>query len=919
MARAGGLLVSALLVMGGCGRSIVHLARKGKFDAAIAEAESRRREPEGRAARAYAEALSERSRHEDARSVLLRDFRHGGDVRSLVALADLERSLHLHGIAASHYGRAADLDRASLLGREDVCALLRRRAQVWVGEGAGLAAERDLARADDLCGAPADEAERARLGQLLAAVDRAAQVEVDARVALGECDADCESSLDRSAEWLAAARAEGPAALRRYAAHARVEVSPEDVVLILSADLRGEAGEALLRDDEVRQLVGEQRWSTLAPAVMSQDPQIASYLQLRLASVVSDVPVTLRSRTGPGELDLWLAHSLEATDEHAWRMLGWAGDLTAAELALSTRWRPKRAASTASAASGEPSSGPPSGESPSAQTSPASAHPQVVGTVEPAEHWTSRVALTSRSLGPLLLEGRLRHLAGQESTALSIHRYVAARAIAADVEHADRAVAREAGWHLAHGRPWHALAVASVVSRPHCERAAAAAATAVRLQDAFCGGPCRSDRDRRVVERTLGEDWVAQREGMLVDRSRRRSRPATPLDACPTLGELLAPGAEGRLADALAGARGDRAAVGQGKRLREAIEADVGLGCAGRFVLPLMREGGHTASAGALAQLLSHDAVLDAPRALTVHAALAMIAGHEQQASLLATAAGAVSREPVRTWRDLAEHAHASGHRELALRSLREALLHTPGLDDPTLHRAMVLAGLHGIATDWNLRQAPAGQREPASHVADLLARVPGPRRFAAREDLARALAEQPWMDADARQRLAPALWPDEASEQAHAIGRAWIGLASGRPPALLPVDVGPLDLASQELLVVMRKQSALAPATAAFVDPSHMESLRLSLAGHSREWTRRWRTAIGLVVWGSPAYRARAAATLLSMAEPDQRRALVDVLLEGPAVVEPSRQGPMEAAPLASAEDELRVVFSLPFSGLGL
>lgn len=918
--RAAGVLAGALLLAAtACGGAVVRLTNKGAYDEAIAKAEAMRSPPRGRAARSFATALSERGRHEQARGVLLADFRHGGDLRSLVALSDLERALGLDGIAASHYARAADLQRDSLRGREDVCALLRSRAAIWAAEGAGLAAERDLERAQSLCGDPTEPAAVAELQRVRALVDASAQAEVDARVARSQCSEGCDG-IDEQAQRevreqaLERARKDGPAVLRREAARQGVELPASDVAAILVADARGRAGEALMTDDELRSLVGEQRWSDLAPLVMSNDGELTPYVQLRLAAVMPDVPVTLRSRTGPGELDVWLARALEAADQGAWRVLAWAGDVTGAELALGSQWRPKRSRVDATEEVTEP---PPVPEAP----------PSIDGVVTP-DHWTSRVEPTDQNLAALLMEGRLRTVAGQGERGLEIQRYVGARALAAGVPQADARAAHEAAWHLAHGRPWQAWAVASVILQPQSERVAAAAATALRLQSAFCGGPCKDDADRELVERTLGEAWVVEHEAEQVAQSRRRGRPASPVDACPTLGELLAPDATGRLSEALTAMRRDPAEPvdpGRAALLREAIEADLGMGCAGRYVVPLLREHGYVASADQLAEMLAHEATLEAPRALTVHAALAMVANREQQASLLATAAAAVSQEPARTWRDLARHAHVTGQRELSLRSLREALMHTPGLHDAALEQALVLVGLAGIDQGWNLRETPAGAEEPAAHVADLVGRADPARRFLVREQLARALADQPWLDADARQRLAPALWPSPELEQAHAIGRAWVGLASGSPPALEPVDVGPLDLASQTILVTLHRRADLPAATEAFVEPARMEELRLALATHSHTWILRWRTAIGLAVYGTPRARARAMALLLEMAEPAMREPLVELLLEDPSVVEPDASGAdpvadlLEAVLLATPEDQLTVVFSLPPDPLGL
>lgn len=257
--------------------------------------------------------------------------------------------------------------------------------------------------------------------------------------------------------------------------------------------------------------------------------------------------------------------------------------------------------------------------------------------------------------------------------------------------------------------------------------------------------------------------------------------------------------------------------------------------------------------------------------------------------------------------------------------------MHTPDLDDAVLRQALVLVALAGIDQGWNLRHTAAGAAEPATHVADLVDGAEPARRWATREALARGLAEQPWLDADARQRLAPALWPTPDHEQAHAIGRAWVELASGRTPDLEPADVGPLDFAVQELLVVMRKRKELPAAAVAFVEPGRMEPLRLAIASQGRDWVTRWRAAIGLAVYGTPRSRMRAMAVLLEMAEAGPRQALVELVLEDPTVIEPVGAGlePVgvgpddevlaEAVLLATPEDQLSVVFSLPPDSLGL
>lgn len=906
------------MLLAGCGGRIVRLTDKGAYDEAIDSARAMKSPPKGKAARAFATALTERGRHQEARAVLLQDYRHGGDLRSLVALADLERALGLDGIAASHFGRVADLSREALRDRTDVCALLRRRATIWAAQGSGLAAEQDLDRAQRVCGVPTDAAAAAELRSIEAAVDKAAQAEVDARVGRSVCTDNCVEVSEGAAESpapkaLADARQQGPAALRAAARAHQLSLPPEDVVAILSADLRGEAGSALITDDEVRVLVGEQGWSMLAPSTMSQPGVVAAYVQLRLAAVMPDVPVKLRSRTGPGQLDLWLAQSLEVTDRQAWRVLAWAGDVAGAELALGSVWRPRRTATVAEANDDA------NDDDSAADPAPKVAGPPVVDGIEPPHHWTSRLVPTSANIEALLLEGRFRQLAGHPHHGLEIPRYVAARAFAEGVPQTDRLIAEQAAWHLAHGRPWHALAVASVVPRPQSQRVQAAAATALRMTAAFCGGACEDDRDRARVERTLGEEWVREQYSQLVSLSRARATPSAVADACPTLPELLAADATGKLAEGLRGALKEPDSPQQASRFGHAIEADLSLSCAGRYALPLMREAGHVPTAEALAESLAHDATLDAHGALLTHTMAAMVGERPRQAALLATATAAKAPDPAATWRTIARHAHASGLRELTLRSLREALMHTPGLADPTLRRALVVASLGGIDDGWNLRETKAGAGEPAAHVRDLVMGMPAAERWMAREQVARALAEQPWMDADARGRLDSALWPEPALVKAHPIARGWLLHGSGGTVDLTPRDVGPLDLGAHELLIAMRVVDEIPAAAVVTLDPAQLEPLRLAVLTHSRTWVRRWRTAVGLAVYGTPSMRARATAALLAMAEPGPRDALLEIVLEDPTVIEPADEGVAQGSLLAEPDDQLSVIFGLPFDPLGL
>ena len=72
-------LVGASLVGGCAHRSLERLVERGEYEAAAARGASSRKPLERRAARAYAKALTALDRREEARTVLLHDFRTSGD------------------------------------------------------------------------------------------------------------------------------------------------------------------------------------------------------------------------------------------------------------------------------------------------------------------------------------------------------------------------------------------------------------------------------------------------------------------------------------------------------------------------------------------------------------------------------------------------------------------------------------------------------------------------------------------------------------------------------------------------------------------------------------------------------------------------------------------------------------------------
>ncbi|MFO7564468.1 MAG: hypothetical protein R6X02_17610 [Enhygromyxa sp.] len=129
------LLAAAVFMASGCGGALVRLAKSEDWVELDRRARAQKQPPRGKAARAWAQALVELDKLDEARALLLRDFRSGGQEASLLALADLERGLGLRGIAAAHYTRLIDINLDTVQRSpelEAICELLRERAQFTI-------------------------------------------------------------------------------------------------------------------------------------------------------------------------------------------------------------------------------------------------------------------------------------------------------------------------------------------------------------------------------------------------------------------------------------------------------------------------------------------------------------------------------------------------------------------------------------------------------------------------------------------------------------------------------------------------------------------------------------------------------------------------------------------------------------------
>lgn len=844
MFRGSALAIAVSLLLG-CNAKLMRLETRGQHDAVIDAAAERRWPPRRQGARALASALVAVGHVERARDVLLGDFRRGGQLASLVQLADLERTLGRDGLAAVHYSRVHRLDRTVLRGRRDVCALLGARASAWLRLGEGEAALDDLDAVRTLCGTDDGVLRRGAEARLSATLR--------ARAARTSCGLDCGRAapgIDLAAA-LDAARAESPAALRRLAARERLVLPHDDVLALLLADVRGHAGAVLVDDDELRGWLGDAAAEAFVAGVRGLPVPEGAYVRLRLERVLGRSPDG--GAATPSQRALWLDRASVIEGAVRWRLLAHAGDLVAAEQDLVARWRPRAV------------------PDPSTPTDPAD---DVV--VPTARHWSLRVPIERPADLELLTFARLRDAGGDHDLALELARATlrsahrlgldgAAEAARAEVEHA-------LGW----GRPWLALALADAVGTADIEPHRRAAAAAILLGEALCEGPCAEDgADTEAIVRTLGEPWLAEQRARLREIALGPAGPAAPAGACPGLGEVLAPGADSPLARALAEVRAG-ATVGVARRLVGAIESDVALVCAARFAVPLLLDLDARVSAARLSDHLAHGDRLPVSSALTVHAAMAALGHQPTRAEHLAIAAAAAADDPRAAWRPLARVARRAGVPLEAL-ALRELLLHAPGFVDDAARRELLARSIVDGARAWGPRDTPAGRESVARLVDDHLSRLDAARRWAEREAIFAAVARI-GLDAAVLEVVARVLLTDE---HARALG---VGAAAESAAS----DAAAIWSARRLARAAEARALAEVPISVrVFADVHRTAPLRAALARAGRDWGVRRRAAIGLAAIGTPAERAAGVAELLAMTTPATRVELERLLLAQPAAID--------------------------------
>jgi hypothetical protein len=874
------------------------LAAAGKHEAVVERVAHARYQPKRKAARAYAKSLVALGRVDQARAALQNDFRHGGDIHSLKALADLERVRGLDGIAAAHYARIYSLEPRVITGDAAVCDLFRARARAFVDLGEGLAAHSDMRRVAVLCGEPGRQSDRLADADLWARIEDIGSRQVRAQRLLPK-PAEDPVSMPGANE-----RRPIRAQLGETLAAGR-QVSPKRLVEVLAAELAGKLGPTLLSDGQLRVLAGEQDWVTLAPAVDALSAAPRAYAKLRLSAIRSE---PLENEAADKTRQRWIAEVIGVPGANpprgGWRALVVAGDLSGAELSLSTQLRGHLPA---------PAPEQPSDAKKKKVEPEPPAVPKQTPLFGPPEHWSAKVPVTVQTLPDLLALGRLLTARGQQRRGLRVSSYALAQARAASLP-IEPLAREEVAFALESARPWDALILAAAHGGSLYDDVRPVVGTAIQLLTAACDDACGEREQRRDAEIVMGEDWVrAQLPALVVADRVHVQAPTRP--GCPGLEESLAPDASGPLANALKEAARDPRAIELPAMYERALESDLGFVCAAPDVIPLMAASGHRVTAAKLAERLAHVPEFDAAGQFETYAAIALVADDQPKAMMMIIAAAGISSDPAAVWARAARLGRALGHREYELHALRESALLEAGPPNVAQLRAMTLVQLSDVAAAFHARNSPIESEAIARAFASYLATHPD-RRYAELDSVARALAVEPWGDDTAFAVLDEILWPDEGTRRRHATRRTSLARAMGQK---LPLpNAGPLDF------------EAAAVALAHGEKPSDIEGLVLARAGAGAEArvrralvepdpTHKRRLLVAAAVSGTWDQRARAVQMLLSdlgASDESRRATFQDALLSGAVSAGPN----VDPEPMFPDPDLLRVVlFSLDLKLAGL
>lgn len=895
MRTKSGVLLAMILAVSGCGGALVRLAKDQDWTEVDRRARAMKKQPRGKGARAWAQALVELEQTEQARALLLRDFRQGGDEASLLALADLERQLGLRGVAAAHYTRLIDIDLDTVQRSPDaaiVCELLRERARVEAALGEALAADADMRRVALACPSQISEDDRGFLSSL----GPQAQAQARGQHALPDELAPkpvAATTLDAElAEQLELARKRSPRAMIALAETLRIQLEPDDIAVLLAAEFAGALGPGFVSSRRLSGWVGDNSLADVITAIETLPDGVREYALLRLASVRSSDRLASERQT-------WIVAAMDSVAGQgpheaakAWRVSASVGDLSGAEFALNTSLRDMI---------------------PVAEPGPDGAP------IKSTTHWSRRVPVDRRSFDLLLTLARLFELREQPVLALELRRAVIVAGYEVGLAQVGPAAAEEVLRQLALGHPWQALAIAEIVPGPMVDEVLPAIASMLAMASAAkLDEPIAADRN--VVWRALGDAWFDNwpHAALRLNGDPRLDPANGGLDLlrgsadgqrCPPLRHWLAPeqaASLGRVGldpeasrTALEAAFTQLEAPATGDALVRAIESDLGLACAAPLV-NLLHAGPHLLALEALDERLMHVPELSATLQLQLQAEIAAAHGADGRARLLTTSAAAESVDPRAVWARAAIAGRSFGLREYTLEALRQVVLHSDGLDDPAARREILLIRLRDVDGDEVLRDGDEKAVEAIREaIRSYVNEAPKARRWARLDDLLWSLASEPRADALAWERLreilAPIVDDEVAARHPDAVAalarRAGSGEASDASPAgdpaTLAVSVELAHLSDADAICELSSASSLGT---------------LGMLGMA--------TACG------PRVRAQALASLLDTISEEARADVRAQILGGPiaAEIDPERPGVLHAVSALTHEgSSLRVAFDLP------
>ncbi|MGB1699035.1 MAG: hypothetical protein ACPHRO_03705, partial [Nannocystaceae bacterium] len=312
------------LVLGGCAsQQVRRLHKKGTHEEVVRAAESARRPLRGAAARALAEAYVSLGQPAEARAVLQADFRRGGALRSLLALANLESSIGLDGIATTRWMTLAQLDPLRVENDPVACRLLLERGVSRRRLGEFAAADRDLELVEALCTAEdvrsmGEEATARRFEGYDAAVD-----DVVARHAPVRCEP------PRCRPWDVVDVLDGPEMMGGDADATRDLLGP------IVDEFSGGGPVVPMDDHTLRARLGHASLKEVEGVVSELDDDVAAYVRLRLARVWSDAELSEGERQT-------MQVRVEASSgpmSHGWMLRWLEEELTFAEFDIAARLR----------------------------------------------------------------------------------------------------------------------------------------------------------------------------------------------------------------------------------------------------------------------------------------------------------------------------------------------------------------------------------------------------------------------------------------------------------------------------------------------------------------------------------------------------------------------------------------------------